>query len=351
MTTLVPLRELLSWEKHTNFRITSLAQSLSLRLFFFFFYSDWVLFWCKCLDVAARMCVYQLKQCVSYRVAFIPPCPWFLSRFVLRVAGRFVNPASTSSPPSSSSSPTAAALIVRAPWSSSRVPRCWRRVVSSGPAVKNVIPGTGAGAVQASSCPAATMSVQWILAVAPGNASRPGRWRVTPTCSTSLVTTAEATAAALAGARGASLGCRGWDSNRLLLSYWWKCDNASLSRAIIKGRDHTGRSRGKRDGVGHVLGRRWHLLHVVWWRWHLLHVVGWNLLHVVGWRWLGLMGKRPQKKKKYRSKYKWQPPLYCFGSYNTRNVALYYFLPTGNDKHNRCQTQTINTISNFSRGK
>ena len=290
---LVPLRELLSWERHTNFKITLLEISVTQTFV--------RLSWCKCVSVPINS--YQLKQRVSYRVAFILPRPRFLSRLVLGVAGWFLNPASTSSSPSSSSSP-AAGLIIRAPGPSSWLPGSRWGVVCPGPAVEQVIPGTGAGMLHASSWPGVTLCVQGVLAAAPGHAPRSGGWGVTPTWYASLIAAAEATAAALARAGGASLGCRGWHSARL--PYWWKCDDATLWWAIIKGRDHAGRAGGKWDIHGNVLGRRWHVLHVLVW----------------GWRWLGLMGSRNQKKLKTRSKHTEQKK-------HKWNTALYHTVPMG----------------------
>lgn len=146
------------------------------------------------------------------------------------------------------------------------MPPCWRGV-SSGSAIEEIIPGTGAGAVHPCLCPAVASSIQRFFAVAPGNASRPsGRW-VAPARRTPLIVTAKPAAAALAGAGRAGLGSGWWVPVRPLLSYWRKSDDATLCGAIIKGRDHAGRTGGKWDSSRHVLVRRWDLLHVVWWRW------------------------------------------------------------------------------------
>lgn len=155
--------------------------------------------------------VCKLKQSIPYRVIIISSCSWFLSRLVLCVTGRFIGPASTSSP-CTSHRPSSAASLIWAPGPSPRVSCCWGRVIPSGPAVKQVIPGTGSRAVHAFSCPAATPPIQWLLAVAPGNTSRSGRWRVTSARSPLLVATSVATAAALAGTRWPGLGRRRWNS-------------------------------------------------------------------------------------------------------------------------------------------
>lgn len=194
-------------------------------------------------------CMHRLKECVSYGVAR----SWFLARFIFSVDGRFASPPSAT-----------AILIIRAPWSPSGAPPCRRGVSSSGSAIKEIIPGTGARAVHPCSCPAVAAPIQRFLAVAPGNASRPsGRW-VSPARRTPLIVAAKAAAAALAGAGRAGLGS-GWRVPvRPLLSYWLKSDDATLCGAIIKGRDHAGRTGGIWDNSRHVLVRRWDLLHVVW---------------------------------------------------------------------------------------
>lgn len=268
---LAPLRE--AWERHTNFRFTSLANRC------FLFNVDCI-FENLCVWHLVHLQVCKLKQRMSYRVLIISSCSWFLSGLVLRVAGRFISPASTSSPPSSyRPSSAAASLVVWAPGPPSRV-------VSSGPAVKQVIPGTGSRAVHASPWLTAMVPIQWLLAVAPGNTSGPRGWGVTSPRWPSLVAPSVAAVVALAGTRWTSLGCRRWNSAQLWLPYRRECNDTTLCWAIIEGRDHAGGARGKWDIDGHVLGRRRILLGMVWW-----------------WRWLGLKGRR-HKEKEWKSKYK-----------------------------------------------
>lgn len=252
---LVPLRELLSWERHTNFRFRSLVSittAVSVLMYLSTSPDRSAFLW-------SSQCAHRLKQCVSYGVAR----SWFLPRFVFSVEWRFV-PITSSSPSPSASSPTA--ILIWAPRSPSWAPPCWRGVVS-GSTVEQIVPGAGAGAVHARSCPAVASSIQWVCTVGPGNVSRPGGWRVSPASCTALIAAAKSAAAALAGARRAGLGSRWWIPVWPLLSNWWQSDDATLYGGIIEGRDHTGRTGGKWDGRRHMLVRRWDLLHVVWWRW------------------------------------------------------------------------------------
>lgn len=213
--------------------------------------------WCRCV------CLTLLEQWLSYRVWIIPPWSWFLSRLIL-------SPASTS--PSSS----AAGLFVWAKGSSG-APGCWRRVVISRPAVKQVIPGARARRVHASSWSTSAPPIQWLFAVAPGQSSWSAWWGVTSVSSSPLITSTITTAIAFAGAGRAGFGCWRWASSLRLLSYWWKGDNATLPWRFIKGRDHAGRAGRIWNVDGHLLGR------------------GWHLLHVGGWSWLGLMEEKERK--------------------------------------------------------
>lgn len=77
---------------------------------------------------------------------------------------------------------------------------------------------------------------------------------------------AEPAAAALAGAGRAGLGSGWWDPVHPLLSDWRKSDDATLCGAIVKGRDHAGRTGGKWDSSRHVMVRGRDLMQVIWWR-------------------------------------------------------------------------------------